>query len=143
MADAIVGILGGVPVLSEEELRQPASQARLPIAKGWLGLLSTTVLAPIAFLGSFALAAPALQSAFQQHGESLGPILRDVELGALPMQRALCAARKELDPKAREVLPPFDVLVSSPPVRLQAALHAATYAARFDEVLAGAGSSGS
>ena len=104
----LVGILGGVPVLSEEELRQPASQARLPIAQRGLGLLCTTVLAPIAFLGSFALAAPALQLAFQQHGESLGPILRD-ELGALPTKRALCDARNELDPKARKVLPPFDV----------------------------------
>ena len=56
----LADILGGVPVLSEEELRHPASQARLPIAHGGLGLLSTTVLAPIAFLGSFALAAPAL-----------------------------------------------------------------------------------
>ena len=84
-------------------------------------------------------AAPTFQSAFQQHDESLGPILRDVELGALPTQRALCAVRNELDPKAREVLPPFDVLVSTPPPRLQAALHVATYAARFEEVLAGAG----
>ena len=67
-------------------------------------MLSTTVLAPIAFVGSFALAAPALQSAFQQHGESFGPILRDAELGALPTQRALCAARDELHPKAREAL---------------------------------------
>ena len=112
-------ILGGVPVLSEEELRQPASQARLPIAQGGLGVLRTTVLAPIAFLGSFALAALALQSDFQQHGESLGPILRDVELGALPTQHALCAARNELDPKAREILPSFDVLVSTPPPRLR------------------------
>ena len=95
-------------------------------------------LAPIAFLGSFALAVSALQSALQQHCESLGPILRNVELGALPTQRALCAARDELDPKAREVLPPFDVSVSTPPPRLQAALHVATCAARFDEVLAGA-----
>ena len=115
MGDATRGYLGGVPLLSDEELRQPASQARLPIAQGGLGLLCTTVLAPIAFLGSFALAAPALQTTFQQHGESLGPVLRDVELGALPTQRALCAARNELDPKAREVLPPFDVLVSTPP----------------------------
>ena len=38
-----------------------------------------TVLAPIPFLGSFALAAPALESSFQEHGESLGPILRDVD----------------------------------------------------------------
>ena len=106
-------------------------------------MLSTTVLAPIAFLGSFALAAPALQSAFQQHGESLDPILRDVELGALPTQHALCATRNELHPKAREELPPFDVLVSTPSPGLQAALHVATYVARFDEVLAGAGSSGS
>ena len=139
----LVDILGGVPLLSEEELRQPASQARLPVAQGGVGLLSTAVLAPIAFLGSFALAAPALQSAFQQHGESLGPIVRDVELGALPTHCALRAARNELDPKAREVLPPFDALVSTPPPRLQATLHAATYAARFEEVLAGAGSSGS
>ena len=77
-----------------------------------------TVLAPIAFLGSFSLAGPALLSAIQQHGESLGPTLRDVELGAIPTQRALCAARNELDPKACEVLPPFDVLVSTPPPRL-------------------------
>ena len=65
------------------------------------------------------------------------------ELGALPTQPALCAARNELDPKAREVLPPFDVLVSTPPPRLQTTLHIAAYAARFNEVLAGAGSSGS
>ena len=38
------------------------------------------------------------------------------------------------------VLPPYDVFVSTPSTRLQAALHLATYAARFDEVLAGAGS---
>ena len=94
-------------------------------------------------MGSFALTALALQSVYQLHGESLGHILRDVELGALPTQRALCAARNELHPKAREVLPPFDVLVSTPPPRLQAALHAATYAARFEEVLAGAVTSGS
>ena len=43
--------LGGVSVLSEEGLRQSASHARLPIAHGGLGLLSTTVLAPIAFVG--------------------------------------------------------------------------------------------
>ena len=130
--------LGGVPVLSEEELRQPTSSARLPIAHGGLGLLSFTNLAPIAFLGSFARAAPALQSPFEQHGESLGPILRDVELGAIPTQRTLCAARNKLDPE--EALPPFDVLVSTPTHRLQAALHVATYATRFDEVLAGADS---
>ena len=65
------------------------------------------------------VAAPTLQTAIQQHGESLGPILRDVELGALPTQRALRAARNELDPKTREVLPPFDVLASAPPPRLQ------------------------
>ena len=129
--------------MSDEELRQPASRARLTIAKGGLGLLCTTVLAPIAFLKSFALAAPALHTAFQQHGESLGPILRDVKLGASPMQRALCAARNELDPKAREVLPPFDVLVPTPRPWLHVVLHVATYAARFDEVLVGAGSSGS
>ena len=75
-------LYGGVHVLSEEKLRESASQARLLIAHGGLGLLSTTVLAPIAFLGSVALAAPTLESAFQKHGESLGPILRDVELGA-------------------------------------------------------------
>ena len=67
-------------------------------------MLTTTVVAPIVFLGSFALRAPALESALQQHDESLDPIVRDVELGALPMQRALCAARNELHPKAREVL---------------------------------------
>ena len=83
----------------EEEFRK---LARLPIAHGGLGLLSTTVLAPIVFLGSFALAAPALQPTFQHHGESLGPILRNFELGALPTQRALCTARNELDPKARK-----------------------------------------
>ena len=110
----LLDLLGGVPVLFAEELRQPVSRARLSIAHGGLGLLNTTVLAPIAFLGSFALAASALLSDFQQHGESLGPILRDVELGALPPRRTLCAARNELDPKAREVLPPFDVLVSTP-----------------------------
>ena len=82
-------LLGGVLVLSEEELRQPTSQARLVIAHGGLGLLNTTVLAPITFLGSFALAAPALESDFLQHDESLGPILCNVELGALPTHHAL------------------------------------------------------
>ena len=100
-----------------------------------MGLLNTTLLAPIACLESFALAVPALQSAFQQHDESPDPILHDVELGALPTQRALCAARNGLHPKAREVLPPFDVLVSNISPRLEVALHVATYAARFDEVL--------
>ena len=42
----------------EEELRQPASQARLVIAHGGLGLLCTTVLAPIAFLGSILFGFP-------------------------------------------------------------------------------------
>ena len=42
---------------SFEELRQRASQARLPVAQGGVGLLSTAVLAPIAFLGSFAITA--------------------------------------------------------------------------------------
>ena len=46
-------------------------------------------------------------------------------------------------PQARDVLPPFDVFVSTPSPRLQSAPHVATYAARFDEVLAGAGSSAS
>ena len=69
---------------------------------------------PIAFLGSFALAALALQSTFQEHGESLGLILRDVELGGLHTHQALCATRNELHPKAREVLPPFDVFVTTP-----------------------------
>ena len=59
-------LLGGVHVLSEEELRQPASKARLPIAHEGLGLLNTTDLAPILFLGSFALAAPAFESNSQQ-----------------------------------------------------------------------------
>ena len=53
----------GVPVLSEEELRRLVSQPRLPIAHG-LSLLDTTALAPIAFLGSFALAEPTLESPF-------------------------------------------------------------------------------
>ena len=79
--------MGDVLVLSEEELRQLASKARLPIAHGGLGLLTTKVLAAISFLGSIALAAPALESTFQRHGESLGPILRDVKLGALPPQK--------------------------------------------------------
>ena len=77
-------------------------------------------------------------STFREHGESLGPILRDEELRALTTQRALRVAGNELHPKAREVLPPFDGLVSTPPPGLQAALLVATYAARFDEVLAGA-----
>ena len=55
---------------------------------------------------------------FEHIFESLGPILRDVELGGLPTQQALYAARNELDSKAREVLPPFDVLVSTPSPRL-------------------------
>ena len=82
------------------------------------------------------LAAHALESAFQKPGESLGPILRDVELKVLPTQRALYATRNELQPKARETLPPFDVPVSTPSPGLQVALHVATYAAGFDEVLA-------
>ena len=57
-------ILGGVPVLSEEEIRQPASLDFFPVAHRGLGLLSITILAPIVFLGSFALAAPALGSDF-------------------------------------------------------------------------------
>ena len=56
----VVGLLGGVHGLSDDELRQTESQARLPIAHGGLGLLSTSVLAPTPFMGSFALAAPAL-----------------------------------------------------------------------------------
>ena len=56
-------LLGGVHVLSEEELRQPESETRLPIAHGGLGSPSTTVLAPNAFSGSFALATPALELA--------------------------------------------------------------------------------
>ena len=76
-------MLGGVPVLSKEELCQPTSQARLPIAHGGFSLLNTTILAPIAFLGLFALATPALESTSEKHNESLGPILCDVELGAL------------------------------------------------------------
>ena len=91
-------------------------------------------------MGSFVLAAPALRSAFQQHGESLGPILCGIELGTLPTQQALRAARDVLHPSAREVLPPFDAFVSYPSPRLQSALHSATYAASFGEVLAGAGS---
>ena len=117
--------MGGVPVLSEKVLHQPTPQTRLPISHE----------------RSFALAAPAIESAFQEHGESLGPILRDVGLGAVPTQPALCATRNELHPKAREVLPPFDSLVSTPSPWLEVALHVATYAARFDEVLARAGSS--
>ena len=35
-------LLAGVPVLSEEDLRRRASQARLSIAHGGLGFLSTT-----------------------------------------------------------------------------------------------------
>ena len=71
-------------------------------------------------------------------GESLGPILCRVEL---PTQRALRAARDVLHPMAREVLPPFDVFVSTPPPRLQSSFHVATNAASFEEVLARAGSS--
>ena len=41
------------------------------------------------------------------------------------------------------MLPPFDVLVSTPSPWLQVALHVANYAARLDEVLVGASSSGS
>ena len=55
-------LLGGAPILSEEGFRHPASQARLPIAHGGLSLLSTTVLAPTAFLGSFAIAACSSES---------------------------------------------------------------------------------
>lgn len=43
------------------------------------------------------------------HGQQfLGPLLSDVELRALPTQRPLRAARNELHPKGREILPPFD-----------------------------------
>ena len=69
---------------------------------------------PLHFWGSFALAALALESTFQRHGDPLGSFLRDVGLGALPTQRALRAARNDLHPKARKVLPPFDGLVSTP-----------------------------
>ena len=54
---------------------------------------------------------------------------------ALPTQRALCAARNELHSKAHEVLPPFDVLVSTPSPRLHVALHIATYAASVTTTL--------
>ena len=56
----VVGLLGGVQGLSDDEFRQTESQARRPITHGGLGLVSTAVQAPTAFLGSFALAAPAL-----------------------------------------------------------------------------------
>ena len=69
---------------------------------------------PHCISGIIAPTAPALESTFQQHGESLGPILHDIEFGALPTKRALCIARNELYPKAREVLPPFDIFVSTP-----------------------------
>ena len=66
-----------------------------------------------------------------------------MKLGDLPTEQTLCVARNGLHPKARDVLPPFDGLVSTPSPRLLVALHIATYAARFDEVLAGTCSLGS
>lgn len=50
----LVDLLGDLPVLSEEELRQPELKARISIGHGGLGLHTTTILAPIGFLGSFA-----------------------------------------------------------------------------------------
>ena len=97
---------GGFPFCPRRSSVSQRPRLAIRLLRG--GWVCSIPRSPIAFLGSFALAAPALQLAFQQHGESLGPILRD-ELGALPTKRALCDARNELDPKARKVLPPFDV----------------------------------
>ena len=105
-------MLGGVPNIGSDELRQAEAQALLPIAHGGLRLLSTRDLSPIAYLGSFALSALALESAFQQHGESLSILVRNVEMGTLPTQLALREARHVLHARACEVLPPFDSLVS-------------------------------
>ena len=91
-------------------------------------------------MGSFALAALALKSAFQQHGESLSIVVCNVEMGSLPTQLALRGARSALHARACEVLPPFDTLVFVSSTPVQTALHTATYSARFEEVLAGAGS---
>ena len=103
-------------------------------------MLDTRVLAPIAYLGSFALAAPALESAFQQHGVFLSTTVCNVESGTLPTQLALCNARDALDIVARKALPPFYSMVSLSSSSVQSALHSATYSARFSEVLREAGS---
>ena len=132
-------MLGGVPNLGSGELRQAEAQARLPKAHGGVGLLSTRDLSPIAYLGSFALAAPALESQFLQHGESLSIEVCNVEMGSLPTQLALTGARGALHARACEVLPPFDTVVSLSFTLVQTSRHTA-YSARLEEVLAGAGS---
>ena len=66
-------LLGGVPILSKEELCQTTSQAHLLIARGGLGSLSTTVLAPITFWGSFALTRLHLSHIFSSMASLLVP----------------------------------------------------------------------
>ena len=128
--------MGGVVGCTSDHIGLSRDQACLPIARGGVGLVRTRVLAPVAFIGSYALAAPALASAFQQHGLSFGPFFSTVDEGGLRTQIVLREARELLHPTARAALPPYATLAVASIPHLQPTLLDATHAAAFEVLVA-------